>query len=284
MFRIRFKEDDELVFTCRAWLKAFKVKEDVYNEWSLEFFSTLWVDEKIKVENNTNEDEINKPSFGIYLKVGEMNFDKFPIRRAANVPWIITMNLFNRAAEKRVTSKIGGGQWVTRIVKNLRLFVPLDIKKCSPPLKLGWLDKKAFIGLIDKETNALLPPDEDDEEDKDEQEIEHEENVEQEEQVERETLVQQRDGFEEMSRRMSEVYGMVSRLTYQMDYFEPILTHYAQAHNLTMTHPYNLPGVSGSLGHGNDNVGAGCSIFTTPSQVAKLVEYDDGMDEDNDYV
>ncbi|GJU89734.1 hypothetical protein Tco_1302157 [Tanacetum coccineum] len=41
MFRIKFKEDDELVFTCRAWLKAFKVKEDVYKEWCLEFFSTL---------------------------------------------------------------------------------------------------------------------------------------------------------------------------------------------------------------------------------------------------
>ncbi|GKC66086.1 hypothetical protein Tco_1098684 [Tanacetum coccineum] len=116
----------------------------------------------------------------------------------------------------------------------------MEIKKCSPLLKSGWLDKKAFAGLIDKETNALLPPDEDDE---DEQEIKHEEDVEQEEQVEREAPVQQRDGFEEMIRRVSEIDGMVSRLTYQIDYFEPILTYYAQAHNLTMTHPYNLPGV-----------------------------------------
>ncbi|GKC15899.1 hypothetical protein Tco_1012681, partial [Tanacetum coccineum] len=32
MFRIRFMENDELVFTFRAWLQAFKVKEDVYKE------------------------------------------------------------------------------------------------------------------------------------------------------------------------------------------------------------------------------------------------------------
>ncbi|GJY36463.1 hypothetical protein Tco_0421841 [Tanacetum coccineum] len=180
MFRIRFKEDDELVFTCRAWWKAFKVKEDVYKEWCLEFFFTLWVDEQIKVENITSEvciwfrlcgrnydftllnvavllglymeDEIKEQKFGAYLEAGEMNFDKFTIR----------------------------------IVKNLGLFVPLEIKKCSPLLKSGWLDKKAFAGLIDKETNALLPPDEDDE---DEQEIKHEEDVEQEEQVEQEAPV-----------------------------------------------------------------------------------------------
>ncbi|GJU05022.1 hypothetical protein Tco_1121452 [Tanacetum coccineum] len=237
-----------------------------------------------------------------------------PTRRATNVPWIITTYLFNRAAKKRGTSNIGGGHWVTRIVKNLRLFVPLEIKRCSSPLKSRCLDKKAFAGLIDKETNALLLPDEDDEEDEDEdeQEIEHEENVEQEEQIKQEALVQQKDGFEVMSRWMSETYGMVSRLTYQMDYFEAILTHYAQVHNLTMIRPYNplgVPGmrfpmypppspptnsntgkvvqagssqnvggvdtsIVGSMGHGNDDIVAG------PSQVAKLVEYDDEMDED----
>ncbi|GJV76203.1 hypothetical protein Tco_1507787 [Tanacetum coccineum] len=97
-----------------------------------------------------------------------------PERRATNVPWIITTHLFNRAARKRDTSKIGGGHWDTRIVKNLGLFVPLEIKKCSAPLKSGLLDKKAFAGLIDKETNVLLPPDEDGEEDEDDQEIKHE--------------------------------------------------------------------------------------------------------------
>ncbi|GKD95372.1 hypothetical protein Tco_1375209, partial [Tanacetum coccineum] len=356
IFRIRFKEDDELVFTCQAWLQAFKVKEDVYKKWCLEFFSTLWVDEQIKVENITSEvciwfrlcgknyeytlldfvvllglymeDEIKEPKLGAYLEAGEMNFDKFHIklfweiiskndkgrknevslrdpklklihrllvntvlrrdysrdelfhtdvllmslileRRAANVPWIITIYLFDRAARKRGTSKIGGHQ--------------------------------------------LLPPDDDDKEDEDEQEIEHEENVEQEENVGREALVQQKDGFEEMSRRMSEIYGMVSRLTYQIDYFKPILTHYSQAHNLTMTYPYNPPGVPGirfpmypppslptnsdagnvgqasssqnvggvdtsivgSMGHGNDDVA------TRPSHVTNLVEYADGMDEDD---
>ncbi|GJU70450.1 hypothetical protein Tco_1256709 [Tanacetum coccineum] len=55
MFRIKFKEDDELVIICRAWLQAFKVKEDVYKEWCLEFFSTLCVDEQIKVEHIAKE-------------------------------------------------------------------------------------------------------------------------------------------------------------------------------------------------------------------------------------
>nr|GEV45074.1 hypothetical protein [Tanacetum cinerariifolium] len=142
-----------------------------------------------------------------------------------------------------------------------------------------WLDKKAFAGFIDKDTNKLLPPDEDDEEDKDEQEIEHEENVKQEGHVEREAPIQQMEGFEELSRRMSEVYEIVLRLIYQMDYFEPILTHYAKAHNLTMTHPYNSPGVPacssqnvgfnssivGSMGHEKDDKGA------APSHGAKLV-------------
>nr|GFC41457.1 hypothetical protein [Tanacetum cinerariifolium] len=216
------------------------------------------------------------------------------------------------AAEKRDTSKIGGGHWVIRIVKNLGLFVPLEIKKCSSPLKSGWLDKKAFARLTDKERNALLPPDEDDDEDEDEQEIEHDKNVKQEEHVEREAPVQQRDRFKEISRRMSEVYGMVSRLTYQMDYFEPILTHYAQSHN------YNPPGIPGmrfpmypppspltnlgmgnvgqagssqnvgvdtsivgSMGHGRDDVGVRGSSFTAHSHVAKLMKYDNGMDEDD---
>ncbi|GKF36793.1 hypothetical protein Tco_0113551, partial [Tanacetum coccineum] len=167
--------------------------------------------------------------------------------------WLMSLILERRAAN------------VTRIVKNLGLFVPLEIKKCSPPLKSGWLDKKAFAGLIDKETNKLLPPDDDDEEDEDEQDIEHEENVEQEENVEREAPVEQRDGFKEMSHRMLEIYGMVSRLTYQINYFEPILSHYAQVHNLTMTYPYNPSGVPGAR----------------PSHVTKIVEYDDGMDEDD---
>ncbi|GJX45782.1 hypothetical protein Tco_0262458 [Tanacetum coccineum] len=314
MFRIIFKEDDELVFTCRAWWKAFKVKEDVYKEWCLEFFSTLWVDKQIKVENITSkvciwfrlcgrnyeftlsdfgvllglytEDEINEPKFRAYLEAGEINFDKFPIksfwesiskndngrknevslrdpklklihrlivnvvlhrdysrdklfhmdvwlmslipeRRAANVPWIITTYLFDRAAGKRGTSKIGGGHWVTRIVRNLRLFGPLEIKKCSSPLKSGWLDKKAFAGLIDKETNKLLPPNDDDEN-------EHEENVEQEENVEREAPASS-----------SQNVGGVDT------------------------------SIVGSIGHGNDDVGAG------PSHVTKLVEYADEMDDDD---
>nr|GEV66376.1 retrovirus-related Pol polyprotein from transposon TNT 1-94 [Tanacetum cinerariifolium] len=78
MFGVRFKEDDELVFIVWAWCEAFKVK-DVYKEWCLEFFSTLWLDDQIKVENIT-KDEISELKFRTYLEVGEMNFDKFPIR------------------------------------------------------------------------------------------------------------------------------------------------------------------------------------------------------------
>nr|GEZ10309.1 hypothetical protein [Tanacetum cinerariifolium] len=301
MFRIRFKEDDELLFTCRAWWKAFKVKEDVYKEWCLEFFSTLWVDEKIKLENITSEvciwfhlcgrnyeftlldftvllglyteDEINKPKFRArleagemnfdkaYLEAGEMNFDKFPVksflgkyyrdklfhtdvwlmslipeRRTANVPWIITTYLFDRAAEKKGTSKIEGGHWVNRTVGNIRLFIPLEIKKCSPPLESGWPDKKAFAGLIDKETNKLLPPDDDDDDDEDdeEDENEHEENVEEEENVEREAPA----GKHQNARGVN-------------------------------------TSIVGSMGHGNDNVRA------EPSHITKLVEYTDGMDDDD---
>ncbi|GJY22808.1 hypothetical protein Tco_0396466 [Tanacetum coccineum] len=349
IFRIRFKEDDELVFTCRAWLQAFKVKEDVYKKWCLEFFSTLWVDEQIKVENITSEvciwfrlcgknyeytlldfvvllglymeDEIKEPKLGAYLEAGEMNFDKFHIKSF----WeIISKN--DKGRKNEVSLRDPKLKLIHRLLVNMVLrrdysrdelfsIEPPErgIKKCSSPLKSGWLDKKAFARLIDKETNKLLPPDDDDEEDEDEQEIEHEENVEQEENVGREALVQQKDGFEEMSRRMSEIYGMVSRLTYQIDYFKPILTHYSQAHNLTMTPPYNPPGVPGmrfpmypppspptnsdavnigqasssqnvggvdtsivgSMGHGNDDVGA------RPSHVTNLVEYADGMDEDD---
>nr|GEW85577.1 hypothetical protein [Tanacetum cinerariifolium] len=134
-----------------------------------------------------------------------------------------------------------------RIVKNLRFFVTLEIKKCSKPLKSGLLDKKAFSGLIDKETNKLLPPN-GEEEDEIEHEIEH---VEQEEQAEHEALVQQRDGFEEMSRRLLEAG--------------------------------NRGGASivGSLRHGRDDIGAGGSGFAVPNRVTGLVDYDDEMDEDD---
>nr|GEY87138.1 hypothetical protein [Tanacetum cinerariifolium] len=98
----------------------------------------------------------------------------------ADVPWIITTYLFTKASKTRDTSKIRRGHWVTKIVRNIRLFVTLEIKKCLTPLKSGLVDKKAFTGLIDKETNKLLPPDKDGEED----EVEHEEIVEQDKQVE----------------------------------------------------------------------------------------------------
>ncbi|GKC38353.1 hypothetical protein Tco_1050737 [Tanacetum coccineum] len=72
-----------------------------------------------------------------------------PKIQVANVPWIINMYLFTRASGTRDTRKIRGGHWVTRIVRNLGLFVTLEIKKCSTPLKSGLVDKKAFAGLID---------------------------------------------------------------------------------------------------------------------------------------
>ncbi|GKB93687.1 hypothetical protein Tco_0979824 [Tanacetum coccineum] len=39
--------------------------------------------------------------------------------------------------------------------------------------------------------------------------------------------------------------------------------------------------IMGSLGHGHDDVGARSSRSAAPSHVARLVDYDDGMDKDD---
>ena len=90
-------------------------------------------------------------------------------KRLANVPWTITSYLANRAVGFQATSKIGGGHWVTRIIKNLGLFILSEIKKCKE-LKSGVLDEKSYAWLIDKNTIELLPIEE-----RVEQVIEHEE-------------------------------------------------------------------------------------------------------------
>nr|GEW29154.1 hypothetical protein [Tanacetum cinerariifolium] len=112
MFRIRFKEDGELV------------------------------DEKIKVENITKEESISKNdkgrknevslrdpklklihrvlvnavlyhdySRGKILHTDVWLMSLIPARHTTNVPWIITTYLFNRAVKKRDTGKIRGGNW-----------------------------------------------------------------------------------------------------------------------------------------------------------------------------
>nr|GEY87048.1 hypothetical protein [Tanacetum cinerariifolium] len=327
MFRIRFKEDDELLFTCRAWWKAFKVKEDVYKEWCLEFFSTLWVDEKIKVENITSEvciwfrlcgrnyefalldftvllglyteDEINKPKFKARLEAGEMNFDKLlvnavlhrdysrdklfhtdvwlmsliPERHAANVPWIITTYLFDTTARKRGTSKIGGGHWVTRTVRNLGLFVPLEIKKCSPPLKsrhaanvpwiittylfdtaarkrgtskIGgghWVTRTVRnLGLfVPLEIKKCSPP------------------------------------LKSRWLDKKSFAGLIDKETNKL--LLPDDDDDENEHEENASSGQNVrrvdTSIMGSMGHGNDDVGA------KPSHVTKLVEYTDGIDKDN---
>lgn len=67
MLKVEYMVDNELIFTCRAWLRAFNVQEDVYHEWCLEFFSTLFMNESIKTDNITKE-------VCVWFRLCEQNF------------------------------------------------------------------------------------------------------------------------------------------------------------------------------------------------------------------
>ncbi|GKF94479.1 hypothetical protein Tco_0284179, partial [Tanacetum coccineum] len=50
LMKMEYTHEDENEFVDYSWERAFSIKEDVYMEWCLEFFSTMYFEKKVDVE------------------------------------------------------------------------------------------------------------------------------------------------------------------------------------------------------------------------------------------
>ncbi|GJZ58746.1 retrovirus-related pol polyprotein from transposon TNT 1-94, partial [Tanacetum coccineum] len=185
-------EGDGDVFVDYSWERALSIDNEIYPEWVLEFFSTLYFDKDVDRNNLMKEkciwfrlcghehiltlpefavvlglfieEEVEHRLFEVYfgkLEVDDKQFDHkdYWIRveesRGVNLAWIIADHLYKHAPGTKENSVICAGHYVTKIACSLGYYVDEEIKKCSELIDCDYWTSKMWADELDMENTCL---------------------------------------------------------------------------------------------------------------------------------
>ncbi|GKC34195.1 hypothetical protein Tco_1046579 [Tanacetum coccineum] len=175
---------------------ALSIDDEVYPEWVLEFFSTMYFDKDVDKSNLMTEkclfteDEVNHRLFGVHFGKLEVDYRQFNHReywtkvgkptvtnhkevlvkeplmrimmsaleesRGVNLAWIITDHLYKHAPGTKESSVICAGHYVTKIASSLGYCVDDEIKKCSELIDCEYWTTKMLAEELDEKNQCLL--------------------------------------------------------------------------------------------------------------------------------
>nr|GEY61052.1 hypothetical protein [Tanacetum cinerariifolium] len=171
-FKMEYRHEDGDEFVYYSWERAFSIKEDVYREWCLEFFLTMYFERKVDRTMIIKEKCIwfrlcgeehvfTLPEFAVILglilvgalvhrtrskeKCQKEDLWMMSILeegRFAKAVWIIVEYLCKKSPRIKENSDIYGGHYVPKILKALGYYVDEEVAKFSEPIEYeDWTDK-----------------------------------------------------------------------------------------------------------------------------------------------
>ncbi|GJT54949.1 hypothetical protein Tco_0990003 [Tanacetum coccineum] len=262
---IKFEIEDNGELKCRAIKRALEIKEDIYKEWCLEFFSSIhfkpvkkneMMDKKFIAKEKTLDGPrpkvadikdvfkrlVHKVIVNSFVHRNKTQHKYFvsdswvmhflDLENARmNVPWILAQHLSKKAAGMKEASDINGGHYVFKIARNLGYFTSNETKKCSAPVQGTLLDEKVLKGILDHGKMKLKENDEEEEINKPKgKEVKRSYKIEEESVRE-----------EEVDKSNKWRDAMLLKTGYQLDYASPILIYLGSTSGYTFASEYKPP-------------------------------------------
>ncbi|GJY17724.1 retrovirus-related pol polyprotein from transposon TNT 1-94 [Tanacetum coccineum] len=185
-------EGDGDIFVDYSWERALSIDNEIYPEWVLEFFSTLYFDKDVDRNNLMKEKCIwfrlcghehilTLPEFVVVLEplmrivhkviMGSLvhrvasrercqkrdlwMMSALEESRGVNLAWIIADHLYNHVPGTKENSVICAGHYVTKIAYFLGYCVDDEIKKCSELIVYEYWISKMLADELDVENTCL---------------------------------------------------------------------------------------------------------------------------------
>ncbi|GKB30169.1 hypothetical protein Tco_0869570 [Tanacetum coccineum] len=156
LMKMEYLHDDEDMFTDYSWERALSIKEDVYPEWCLEFFSTMYFKRGVDRTKLMTEKCV---WFRLCGREHVLTLLKFAVLLGLYEPtWVIAEHLCKHALGLKENSLICGGHYVTKIAKSLGCLVNEEVKKCSEPIECEKWTTKMLANELALENYTLLQP------------------------------------------------------------------------------------------------------------------------------
>ncbi|GJW55846.1 retrovirus-related pol polyprotein from transposon TNT 1-94, partial [Tanacetum coccineum] len=188
-------EGDGDVFVDYSWERALSIDDEVYPEWVLELFSTMYFDKDVDKRNlmtekclfTEDETKVRKPTLTNHkevlvkeplmrivhkLIVGSLvhrlasrercqkqdlwMMSALEESRRVNLAWIIADHFYKHASGTKESSVIYAGHYVTKIASSLRYCVDDKIKKCPEPIDCEYWTTKMLAEELDEKNWCLL--------------------------------------------------------------------------------------------------------------------------------
>ncbi|GJY62711.1 hypothetical protein Tco_0464171 [Tanacetum coccineum] len=131
-------EGDGDIFVDYSWERALSIDNEIYPEWVLEFFSTLYFDKDVDRNNLMKEKEASRERC-----------------QKQDLWMIIADHLYKHAPRTKENSVICAGHNVTKIACFLGYCVDDEIKKCSEPIDCEYWISKMLADELDVENTCL---------------------------------------------------------------------------------------------------------------------------------
>ncbi|GJX17536.1 hypothetical protein Tco_0218368 [Tanacetum coccineum] len=156
LMKMEYLHDDEDMFTDYSWERALSIKEDVYPEWCLEFFSTMYFKRGVDRTKLMTEKCV---WFRLCGREHVLTLLKFAVLLGLYEPtWVIAEHLCKHALGLKENSLICGGHYVTKIAKSLGCLVNEEVEKCSEPIECEKWTTKMLANELALENYTLLQP------------------------------------------------------------------------------------------------------------------------------
>ncbi|GJZ23773.1 hypothetical protein Tco_0561232 [Tanacetum coccineum] len=146
-------EGDGDVFVDYSWERALSIDDEVYSEWVLEFFLTMYFDKDVDKRNLMTKKLASRercPKRDLWM------MSTLEESRGVNLAWIIVDHLYKHALGTKESSVICAGHYVTKIASSLGYCVDDEIKKCSEPIDCEYWTTKMLAEELDENNQCLL--------------------------------------------------------------------------------------------------------------------------------
>nr|GEY72104.1 hypothetical protein [Tanacetum cinerariifolium] len=159
--KYEYLHDDEDIFINYTCERALSIYEDVYPEWCLEFFSTMYFDRGVdrtklmmekciwfRLSEVKKQGEISKKDMWIMSALEES--------RGINLAWVIVKHHCKHALGLKENSLMCGGHYVTNIAHSLGYLNDDEVAKCSEPIEYETWTIKMLVNELDGRTYSLI--------------------------------------------------------------------------------------------------------------------------------
>nr|GEX64645.1 hypothetical protein [Tanacetum cinerariifolium] len=141
-------EGDGDVFFYYSWERALSTDNEIYPEWVLEFFSTLYFHKDVD-RNNFMKEKC------IWFRLCRHEHILTLLEFAVVLAWIIADNLYKHTLGTKENNVICAGHYVTKIACFLGYCMDDEIKKHSEPIDCEYWTSKMLADELDVENTCL---------------------------------------------------------------------------------------------------------------------------------